>query len=593
MTEVSSEYAVTENAVNQRGTADTLRHLAEECLRKQAVEPHTFLSGEMEQALHDLRVHQIELEIQNEELRRTQEELEAARARYFDLYDLAPVGYITLSETGLILEANLNAATLLGVTRDNLVKQSLSRFILSEDQDIFYHHRNQIFTTNLPQGCELRLVKQDSTPFWVRLEAIATQTEDGLGVCRVVMSDITGLKKSEEERLELERRLLHSQKLESLGVLAGGIAHDFNNLLMAISGNLDMALLNLPQDSSARPWLKQSGQAAAHAVELTRQMLAYSGKGSFVVKRLHLSKLVNENAHLFKVAIAGTVTIDLHLAEHLPSIMADVGQIQQVVMNLITNASEALGEQPGVVTIATGILECDEQYLGRSRLEEKPAAGRFVFLEVSDTGCGMDQETSQRLFDPFFTTKFAGRGLGMAAVMGIVRGHHGALLVESEQGKGTTIRVLFPLRETGETVPPESESSVAPEAALSPPLRTGTILVVDDDLKVCTLCASMVRLFGYTTLTAADGEEAVVLFREHSDEIVGVIMDLTMPRMDGLAAFTAMRRINPEVRVLLSSGFSEEAATSRFAGQGLAGFIQKPYQVSDLQKAIERAVMGM
>ena len=583
---------MTENEANQSGSAEMLRYLAEDCLRKQAA-PNLLLSEDARQALHDLRVHQIELEIQNEELRRTQEELEASRARYFDLYDLAPVGYFTLSETGLILEANLNAATLLGVTRDNLIKQSLTRFIHPEDQDFFYQHCKHVFASSLQHVCELRLLKQNSTSFWVRLEAVATRTGDRLGAFRVVVIDITGLKNAEEERLELERRLQHAQKLESLGVLAGGIAHDFNNLLMAITGNMDMALLNLPRESSARPWLEQCVHATAHAAKLTRQMLAYSGKGSFIVEHLDLSKVVSENAHLFKVALAGTVTIDLRLAAQLPAIMADAGQIQQVVMNLITNASEALGEQPGVVTIATDVMECDEKYLRLSRLEEKPSAGKFVVLMVRDTGCGMDQETSRRLFDPFFTTKFSGRGLGMAAVMGIVRGHHGALLVESEPGKGTTIRVLFPLLETGMPVMPESELSVAPELTAAPPLRTGMILVVDDEHKVRNLCASMVGLFGYSTLSAADGEEAVELFREHSDEIVGVIMDLTMPRMDGLAAFTAMRLIKPEIRVLLSSGFSEEAATSRFAGQGLAGFIQKPYHLRDLRRAIELVVTAV
>ena len=583
---------MTENKAKHIRIADILRHRAEECLSRQAAAPNVLLNEDVRQLLHDLQVHQIELEIQNEELRRTQAELEASRARYFDLYDLAPVGYFTLSETGVILEANLKAAMLLGVTRDNLVKQSVTRSILPEDQDVFYQRRKQIYATGMPQVCELRLLKQNSTPFWARLEAVATKAGDGLGACRVVVSDISGLKKAEEERLELERRLQHAQKLESLGVLAGGIAHDFNNLLMAITGNMDMAFLNLPRESSARPWLEQCAHAAAHAGNLTRQMLAYSGKGSFIVERMNLSKLVSENAHLFKVALAGTVTIDLRLAEQLPAIMADAGQIQQVVMNLITNASEALGEQPGVVTIATDVMECDEKYLGQSRLEEQPAAGKFIVLMVRDTGCGMDRETSRRLFDPFFTTKFSGRGLGMAAVMGIVRGHHGALLVESELGKGTTIRVLFPLLEPGMPVMAEADLSITPEYTAAPLLRTGTILVVDDDSKVRNLCASMVGLFGYSTLTAADGEEAVELFRENSDEIVGVIMDLTMPRMDGLAAFTAMRCIKPEIRVLLSSGFSEEAAISRFADQGLAGFIQKPYHLSTLHKAIESVVMG-
>ena len=335
-----------------------LRSLAEKQADLMPEIPEAVTPEEMGRVLHELRVHQIEMEMQNEELRRIQVELEASRERYFDLYDLAPVGYVSLGETGVILEANLAAATLLGVVRGALVNQPLAHFILSEDQDLFYHLRIQLIATGTPQVCELRLVKQDAGPLWVRLEAAVARAGDDSGACRVVVSDITGLQIAEEERLELERRLLHSQKLESLGVLAGGIAHDFNNLLMAIMGNMDMALLALPQESPARPWLNQSVQAATHAAKLTRQMLAYSGKGTFVVERLNLSRLVSENAHLLKAALVGTVTINLDLPEKLPFIMADVGQIQQVVMNPITNAAEACGEKPGVLMHCSVQLKC-------------------------------------------------------------------------------------------------------------------------------------------------------------------------------------------------------------------------------------------
>src|SRR3990170_4789992 len=257
-------------------------------------------------------------------------------------------------------------------------------------------------------------------------------------------------KKAEQESLELERRLLHAQKLESLGVLAGGIAHDFNNLLMAILGNLDLALRKLSPLSPAGTNIQNALQAVHRGADLTRQMLAYSGKGQFVVKNIDLSELVEENAHLFRTSMAKTAALNLRLNRDLPLVEADPGQITQVIMNLITNASEAVGEKAGVIALSTGIQECDEAYLSRSRLEERPPAGRFVYLEVSDTGSGMDEETQQKLFDPFFTTKFTGRGLGMSAVLGIMRGHKGAILVDSVVGKGTTIRVLFPVSETAQ-----------------------------------------------------------------------------------------------------------------------------------------------
>jgi signal transduction histidine kinase/ActR/RegA family two-component response regulator len=384
-------------------------------------------------------------------------------------------------------------------------------------------------------------------------------------------------KRTEAERLELERRLLHAQKLESLGVLAGGIAHDFNNLLMAIQGNLELTLLALPKAISARPRIEQAIQTTRRAADLTRQMLAYSGKGRFVVSRMDLSDLVWDNADLFRTAIARTVTLNLSMSSQPCIIEADPGQVQQVIMNLITNAFEAIGEKPGVITLATGVMECEESYLSRSLLEEKPPAGRFVYVEVSDTGCGMDEETRQRLFDPFFTTKFTGRGLGMSAVLGIMRGHRGAILMDSAVAQGTNIRVLFPACEAISVEPAEVS-----DMPLSEPLTAGMVLVVDDEEAVRSLCMDLVRQLGFRAIGAGDGEEALQLFAEHADELTCVLLDLTMPRMDGLSAFREMKRLRPEVPVILCSGYSEHNATQQFAGEGLAGFIQKPYSLEEL-----------
>ncbi len=259
--------------------------------------------------------------------------------------------------------------------------------------------------------------------------------------------DITNLKRAEEERLEMERKLLRKRKLESLGVLAGGIAHDFNNLLSGILGNLDLALMGLPSDSSVRAEIEQSLQAGQRAADLIRQMLAYLGKGLFVLKEIDLNDVVCENAALFRTCVARNVELNITTTPDLPLIKADKGQIQQVVMNLITNGSEAIGSNPGTITLHTGIQECDEAYLSRSRVEEKPQAGWFVYVEVSDSGCGMDEETQRRLFEPFFTTKFIGRGLGLSAVLGIVREHKGAIFIESDIERGSNFRILFPVCE--------------------------------------------------------------------------------------------------------------------------------------------------
>jgi PAS domain S-box-containing protein len=400
-------------------------------------------------------------------------------------------------------------------------------------------------------------------------------------------TDITDRKRAEEERLDLERRLLHAQKLESLGILAGGIAHDFNNLLMAVLGNLDLALRKVSPVSPARANLEQSAQAARRATDLTRQMLAYSGKGRFIVKAMDLSELVDENTHLFRASVARTATLDVRLDRSLPPIEADAGQVQQVIMNLITNASEAIGDMSGTITVATGVQECDAQCLKRSRIEDVPSAGRFVYLEVSDTGCGMNDQTQQRLFDPFFTTKAPGRGLGMSAILGIVRGHGGAIFVESAAGKGTTIRILFPAVAGTRAEHDVATGARAREAAA--PAMSGTVLVVDDEEIVRMVCKEMVESLGLQVLTAVDGRDAVDLFTKHADSISHVILDLSMPNMDGMAAFTELVRIKPGIKVILSSGFDEKDSLQRLPGPGPAGFIQKPYSLKNLRDALEKA----
>jgi PAS domain S-box-containing protein len=494
------------------------------------------------------------------------------------------------NETGQIIEANTAASALYGYTYEDLLGKKNSDLSAEPEETRRVTETTPVVADRVV-FVPLRFHrKKDGTVFPVEITGRFFVWR-GRSVHIAAIRDITERKRAEAERLELERRLLHTQKLESLGVLAGGIAHDFNNLLTAILGNLDLALSSLSPDSRVRPGLEQALQASYRAADLTRQMLAYSGKGRFVVRNIDLSALVEENAQLFGASIAKMARLKLDLARNLPAIVADPGQMQQVIMNLLTNASEALGEQGGVIALTTDVQACDEAYLSQSRLEEKPSAGRFVYVEVSDTGCGMDEETQQRLFDPFFTTKFIGRGLGMAAVLGIVRGHTGAILMDSEVGQGTTIRVLFPVSETGRTaVANAHETTDTRLETMARSSLAGTVLVVDDEEMVRDLCRAIVEQVGFQALTAADGREALEIFHDHAAEIVCVILDLTMPWMDGVAAFRELRRIRPEVKVILASGYNEQEATQRFAGQGLAGFIQKPYRLQDLRDKLAGAL---
>lgn len=439
-------------------------------------------------------------------------------------------------------------------------------------------------------SCDGFVVRPSSRSIEVEVDRLLATDEatraDMAVALRKLEQEIAERKRAEAQRIEMERRLLHGQKLESLGVLAGGIAHDFNNLLMGVLGNLDVALLNIPASSPAVGGIRQAIRAARRATDLTRQMLAYSGKGRFLVRPTDLNELVRENTYLFRTVIPRTVTMTMRLSEEPPVIEADPGQVQQVVMNRITNAAEAVREPTGVITVTTGLVDCDDACLARSRVDGKPPAGRFAFVEVSDNGCGMDAETLEKLFEPFFTTKFTGRGLGMAAVLGIMRGHKGAILVDSEPGNGATVRVLFPAA----SKPAPAVGSPAGAAQSANAGRTGTILVVDDEDMVREVYAAFVRAMGYGVLTAADGVEACRLLREHGGDILCVILDLTMPRMDGVSAFREMKSSKPDLIAILSSGYNEQDAIRRFTGEGLAGFIQKPYLLEELQATVERAL---
>ncbi|KXK36527.1 MAG: Blue-light-activated protein [Candidatus Hinthialibacteria bacterium OLB16] len=402
-----------------------------------------------------------------------------------------------------------------------------------------------------------------------------------LAVYASLFSNIIERRRSEEARSKLEAQVHHTQKLESLGVLAGGIAHDFNNLLMGVLGNASLALMELPPESPARESVNHIEKAAMRAAELARQMLAYSGKGRFVIQKINLSKLVEEMTHLLQVSISKKVFLRYNFADNLPAIEGDATQIRQVIMNLITNASDAIGDKSGVITITTGLIETDSTYLESTYLKDDLPGGYYVFLEVSDTGCGMDEETRARIFDPFFTTKFTGRGLGLAAVLGIVRGHKGTVKVYSEAGRGTTFKILLPCCDSQEDT---QENHV--ESTRKDWVGTGTILIVDDEESVRYISKRILESHGFKVLTANDGREGVKAYEAQKEAIDLVLLDMTMPHMDGEEAFRELRLINPDVHVILTSGYTEQEATARFTGKGLAGFIQKPFLPSSLLEIV-------
>ena len=400
---------------------------------------------------------------------------------------------------------------------------------------------------------------------------------------------IAEIKQAQREKLALERKMLHAQKLESQGVLAGGIAHDFNNILAAILGNADLALYELPTMSPVRGNLQAIVEASKRAAEISNQMLAYSGKGQFIIEPINAGIIIREMAHLLEVSISKNAVINYNLLDNLPTFDGDVTQIRQVIMNLITNASEAIGDKGGFITLSTGEIFCDRAYLDsvnevlQASLDEPLPEGVYIYIEVADTGCGMDAETIGKIFDPFFTTKFTGRGLGMSAVLGIVIGHKGAIKISSDVEKGTTFTILFPANEPSAN---RFAVNMNAEVGWKEWRGSGTVLIVDDEDTVRAVGEQMLDRMGFSVLTASDGREALKLYSEHTEEIVCVLLDLTMPHMNGEEVFSAMRRLNPGVKVVLCSGYNEQDATQRFAGKGLSGFIQKPYDMALLREKL-------
>ena len=398
-----------------------------------------------------------------------------------------------------------------------------------------------------------------------------------------IAKDVTQRREAELERQKLERRIQNAQKLESLAVMAGGVAHDFNNLLLGILGFTDLALMDLPVESPVRGYLDGIESSAQSAADLARQMLAYAGKGSFVSSRVNVRRMIEEVSHLVEAAVMKRNIVRYHFSDDAPTIQADPTQFRQVIMNLVTNAAEAIGDKSGHIDISTGVQEIteDSSSLGHSDALEP---GTYAFIEVSDDGAGMDSETCRRVFDPFFTTKLTGHGLGLAAVSGIVKSHHGMIDVVSEPGRGTTFKVLLPaIREGGETVTGQQ----ADEGERG---GSGKILLVDDDETARIVVGTMLRRAGYDVILAEDGLVAVTAFERSSSEIDCVILDLVMPRMDGVETYGRLHDIRPDIPVLLSSGFDEKDALSRFSSEGLAGYLQKPYKSAQLFEALHRAM---
>jgi two-component system, cell cycle sensor histidine kinase and response regulator CckA len=478
--------------------------------------------------------------------------------------------------TSRFIYVNQAACTTLGYSRDELLGMGVSDIDPNFPTEAWEDHWQDLKSQS---GLRLETSHRSKDGKMYPIEmSLKSFVFDKVEYILAVARDLTEQKQLEAEKLEMERRLLHSQKLESLGVLAGGIAHDFNNILTSIVGNADLALMRINKGLPGVDNLHRIEEAAARAADLAKQMLAYSGKGQFVVEHINLNRLLEGMMQLLEVSISKKVELRFNPMPNLPSVKVDTTQIHQIVMNLVINASEAIGDNIGVIAVTTGYMDCDQRYLKDIWREDNLDEGLYVYFEIADTGCGMDHETITKIFDPFFTTKFTGRGLGMAAVLGIVRGHKGAIKIHSEPNKGSSFKILLPASGN----PAELINNVSEQGDWR---GSGTVLLVDDEESVRGIGKEMLHELGFTTITASDGQEALEIIKT-TPHIAFVLLDLSMPQMDGEQCFHGLRQMNPDIKVIMSSGFSEHEVTQKFAGKGMAGFIQKPYKLSVLKDAI-------
>jgi len=520
---------------------------------------------------------------------RKQAEVALVRERTLlrQIIDLVPHFIFAKDISGKFVLANQAVADAYGTTIENILGKT-DRDFSTDDGEVKHFIADDLEV--IRQGRPKTIPDETVTDATGRVRHLSTvkipfrfgdsETPAVLGVS----VDFTDVKKADHARLQIERKLLETQKLESLGVLAGGIAHDFNNLLTGILGNASLARMDLPPTSPLLPTIEQIELSTHRAADLCKQMLAYSGKGRFVVQQLNLNRLVEDTTHLLNISISKNCVLRFNLAPTLPAISVDATQIRQIIMNLVINASEAIGTRSGEIAIATGVARVSQDYIATLLHPGGITEGDYVFLEVSDNGSGMNAATLEKIFDPFFTTKFTGRGLGLAAVLGIIRGHKGAMKVYSEVGRGTTFKILLPCTDT----PVETMPSAPP---LPDPVwrGQGTVLVVDDEETVRAVTARILATLGFTAVLASDGKEGLDLYIKDPARFTLVLLDLTMPHMDGEETFRQLRQLNPNVRVILMSGFNQQEAISRFTGKGLAGFVQKPFEVGSIMTAVREA----
>ena len=588
-----------------------LRKKAEKKLKPETIDIKKLSEVDVRKLAHELQVHQIELEMQNDELRKAQMVIEESRQKYSYLYDFSPVGYFTVDENGLILEANLTGASMLSIERSVLIGKHLSMFIAKEDQDKYYLHRKALFKDSGCMACDLRMVRNDGTEFYTRIEcAVAQDGKENSWQCRTVIIDITERKRIEKEleRLNesLEQRVVERtaelvkaneeiakmQRLESVGILAGGIAHDFNNYLQGILSNIAMAKIYVDPSNKGYASLGESEKAIIHAKHLTQQLLTFSKGGEPIKKVVSASELIKESVSL---ALSGSnIRCGFDLPDDLWSIEVDKGQMNQVFSNLLINADYAMS--------TGGTINIKVENIDIKAKDSLPLqAGRYVKITIEDQGAGIHEEDLHKIFDPYFTTKKNGSGLGLSIIYSIIKRHCGYISVESRIGVGTTFHVYLPasrkeiLKEPGKS---KNEGACpglikGKEASIT---LNGKILIMDDEDIFRAVIGEHLRLLKYDVEEARNGTEAIEIYKaamESCNPFDAVILDLTIAGgMGGEETIKELLKIDSSVKAIVASGYSNAPIMSNFREYGFKGVVNKPYEIYELDEAFRNVIKG-
>jgi PAS domain S-box-containing protein len=503
--------------------------------------------------------------------------LRESEERFRKVFEEGPLGVALVAKDYRFLKVNSAFCQMVGYSEAELVQMSFADITHPDDLRVDVELAERLFKRKIPIfRLQKRYVKKDGEIIWANLTASYIPGDDGEPLHGLAMiENITEVKRTQEEALA-------RQKLESVGTLAGGIAHDFNNLLGGVHAQAELALAELDVGSSCKEQLKTIREVAIRGSEIVRQLMIYAGKESEVVGRVDLSKIVEQMLALLKVSVSKHAVVIADLGQELPTVSANPAQLRQIVMNLITNASDAIGDRDGVIRVITRHATLREGVPASGSL----SGGDYLVLEVSDTGCGMSAETQERVFDPFFTTKSAGRGLGLAVVSGIVRSLGGTIRITSKAGKGSTFRVLLPCAETVDTASIDYGSGIEDSAG---PFRDAVVLVVEDEDPLRSAVVKMLRKRGFGVLEAANGSAAIDFLRAKTERIDLILLDLTIPGASSAQVVAEAAQTRPDIKVILTSAYSQEMVTAPLSAPQICGFIRKPFQLEELVKALQYA----